>query len=69
MEKKSAPRFKALKAYFDNFNSTNNIDKLFAIQSLIHMTINRVYGIKAEEEGELNYFLSKIIAKYRFKQK
>lgn len=69
VEKKSAPRFRALKAYFDNFNSTNNIDKLFAIQSLIHMTINRVYGIKAEEEGELNYFLSKIIAKYRFKQK
>lgn len=67
VEKKSAPRFRALKAYFDNFNSTNNIDKLFAIQSLIHMTINRVYGIKAEEEGELNYFLSKIIAKYRFK--
>lgn len=69
MDKKSAPRFRALKAYFDNFNSTNSIDKLFAIQSLIHMTINRAYGIKAEEEGELNYFLSKIITKYRFEQK
>ena len=68
MDKKSAPRFRALKAYFDNFNSTNSIDKLFAIQSLIHMTINRAYGIKAEEEGELNYFISKIITKYRFEQ-
>ena len=25
-------------------------------------------GIKAEEEGELNYFISKIITKYRFEQ-